>query len=219
LPSTTLRPSGDNGTGSWSAPVFSKINDQNDATLTSISDGNDSFLCGMDNMPAEAARVDTVTPYFRANKESGWTGQIRQYIELSASYSNGTLQTPPDDPSVTEYTDSLARPGGGDWSISDVNTAQSGATSSGGNAGKTGRVTEIRWEVAYSLGGGWGALVASILGPVVGGAITMNDAWAIRDMLWQRNQRLLSCEVRPMWQALREYPGRKIVLDRGVAGA
>jgi hypothetical protein len=151
MPLEILRPNALVGAGSWGTGTLpGAINDQNDSSLVTISDQDDEFQVGFPNLPPQAHRIVSFNAYYRYNREGAWAGQIRQFVDVSGSKTYSSYRTPAVDPSVTESGDSLGNPLGGSWSPENVNAATGGCGSTSGNAGVTGRVTEMRWEVEWA---------------------------------------------------------------------
>lgn len=174
--------------GSWSfqggAADYTNLQSHDDDTTYAQADDSASAReeYGMDDLPAEAGSVQTVQVEFRAADFAGHSGgTVRAGFGLGGSYANGTTQDPTG--SYTTYgPETIAnRPGGSSgWSVADVNGSNLFLEKVAGGANTNVKVTyleaSVTWDVMPS---GFAFLVAQWLGPVIGAALSLKDAFAI----------------------------------------
>ena len=206
MASYTLLPDGITGAGGWTASagtIATAIADGSDLTYDFVADADNAFEVTFANLPSVGQiSITSVSSTYRVSMEAAWTGTIYQYVHLGASYTNSAPRVPSVEPTTTGYTDAMTKPGGGTYSISDVNTMTGGCTSAGGNAGETGRVTQLSWTVAAVLGRGTFALWAASL---VGAAVGLSEMAGLSRAIYARDRVLLDAdECVTMYRELRE---------------
>ena len=89
---------------------------------TSASEQKDDY--NLANHSTESGTINNVTVYFRFNdSDSSHTGACKPYLRLGTSETAGTEQSHTGT-TWTTYSETLARPGGGGWSWSDIDNLQ-----------------------------------------------------------------------------------------------
>lgn len=151
----TLRP---NATTSHNWPSLSgatahqATSDDSDTTYirnnTNVSQ-EDILELGSTSLTTET--IDSINVRFRARSETSATGVIQCGVQLSGNETLGSERTSVPT-SATNYEDTaLGRPGGGSWSVSDLNSLQVVAYGRKGTSGGI-RCFELFVDVNYSAG-------------------------------------------------------------------
>jgi len=142
------------------------VSDSLDGTyITSATPGHEGSFFYPD-APKAAVGVVSVKAGYRAY----WSGGTQADVKMFARLANvdGTKDASQQlTNSAAEYVSgALARPGGGDWSVADVNgDFEVGVYLNNTTGGSSCRVTELRWLLKYTTVGGWHSIVVGILGP------------------------------------------------------
>lgn len=175
------------------------------------SSNTQTFL--MDDLPSYAKLViGEPIVVLTARYFSGTSRNIKGRLKFpSAASADATAQAMTN--SYASYAFTPGRPGGGSWSVADVNNVGAGCINGTGDA--DGRVTMIQMQVEYKTGGGNMAyLMAEFLGPVLGAALTLRDLARVRLEL----ARVTKSKLVPTEAELREFLahlGRPRILDLG----
>ncbi|OFX02423.1 MAG: hypothetical protein A3E78_01970 [Alphaproteobacteria bacterium RIFCSPHIGHO2_12_FULL_63_12] len=220
MPTNTLIPTANGADTAWSlgagASKWQACITPDDADTTYILSTTNlqrmSFVLG--NLPAEAVAVRSHTLTRRARKAVGAAGDtVNSFLLLSGSYTHGSAVNPAG--SYTDYESAdLARPGGGLWSVADVNAAEAGVRYNG-TGGDENRVTTLKWAVEWSAEeGGWASFVGGIVGPVVGAALLLHDIARLAAMIRQKTHGrtiILPAEWPAMLAGMR-HPRRRYAL-------
>ena len=93
--------------------------------------------------------ITAVTVYFRARRATTSSGQTATpRLVLGASTTTGTPVTL--STTFTTYSEALARPGGGSWAFSDINSLQAGVGLKGAVGNDNARCSQVYVEVTYT---------------------------------------------------------------------
>lgn len=98
--------------------------------------------------------IDSVDIRFRARSESSATGQIQIGLRLGGSDSLAANEASIPTTAANYTRANISRPGGGSWSVSDLNSLQVLAIGDNGG-GAAVRCFEIYVDVNYTSGGGF----------------------------------------------------------------
>lgn len=153
----TLRPNGAGDSTAWpsltgAATHWQATSDDSDSSYSRNNTGtpqeNDYNLT---NTALTSETITQIDVRVRARSETAATGQVTMGLRLSGTNSTASAHTSIPT-SATNYTDTnIARPGGGSWSVSDLNSLQVVQIGDGGANGV--RVFEVYVDVQYTAGG------------------------------------------------------------------
>lgn len=129
MPTVDLFPSGAGSEEDWSpggGGNHALVADDDDGTVVTTGLEQQTDLHAMDNMPAGAVVVASVTMHFRASGD-GVGPRLGGEVKLGASSEFPT--TMGITASLDDYSGSVDRPAGGSWSVADVNAVEAGYAS------------------------------------------------------------------------------------------
>ncbi len=160
MPSVTRFPNADGTDQEWtrnsgSADLYTYVDDDPaDDDTTYLTGSESSFPSSryvsftFPTTPAvpDGATDIAVTVHFRADKDGFLTRGITPYLSFGGNTQSGTSQNPAT--SWTDYSQQIAKPGGGDWSVSEINGTswEAGLDASSGNSNKC---TQLYVEISY----------------------------------------------------------------------
>ena len=191
MPNVTLLP---NGTGAGNDTSWTLGAGASKLAAVQTNDGGTSFITStivadrnsfdMDNMPSAASAINGEPVHHGVMATSG-SKNFKLYFKLSGTNADGVAQNATG--TYTDYSDTPGRPGGGAWSVADVNAVMAGVQTGGAGSGNI-TCTQIYAVVTYSVpSGGFAFLVASFLGPLI--AIGIRDLPGIARAVWARDRR------------------------------
>lgn len=190
------------------------VNSPDDDTTSYVSATAGSGIAQtyvMQDLPSEAGAVNTVTHRMRFQSFSDGSGNCIPKLRLSGTDLNGTNRSQGFGVWGT-YTEALGRPGGGAWTVSDVNATEAGVVEGGGGGDVAD--TSMRLEVDYvPATGGFAFLVAQWLGPLSG--VLVSEIRALRDTAWTLSRGRLwikRSELATAWSELRDARWRRYAL-------
>ena len=178
------------------------VADDSDATLTTPNLGLVLILYDMSDMGTAAS----ITSYSHVYRTQGADGTVTSWAKFKLSGTTVTGSGRAGTGSVVEYTEALARPGGGSWDVASVNATTAGFEGNWGTAAPS--FYKLRTQVDFvPVIGGFISMVGQWLGPVV--AVGLGDMARIAAAVHARSRTLIKPEeYRQAWQELRAalYP-------------
>lgn len=127
---------------------FVRVADDDDGTYNATSDTGDEDRFGFPALPAEATGINSVALLWRPSSVSGdHSAAVRVWLGVSST--TGTTRNLTTSV-VSHFEPTLARPGGGSWSVADVNAATYGYALLGGSAFSDARVHRLVRFVDYA---------------------------------------------------------------------
>ncbi len=127
MPTVILRPSTAGTNEDWSPGGGANAGltgDDADGTTVNVSFEQQKDSHALDNMPADARAIDSVTAFVRASGSASGSPQISIFSLLSGtdqSTGNFTLLA-----ALNTFSVALPRPGGGAWTVTNINDVEVG---------------------------------------------------------------------------------------------
>ena len=146
--------------------VIAVAQPDDDATTvirTSTLNAKQSF--NLDNLPGGASAIVSVTTVARFNESAASATTMRAFLLLAGVTENGTTRNP--GAAYTTYSEAIAKPGGGTWSVADVNALEVGVEEVADSI-ETAGCTTLYVEVVYdSAGSDFAVFLTSLLPPLL----------------------------------------------------
>lgn len=212
--STTSLGAGQTFTGG--AGTFANLHepdDDNTSYLGMDNTGPDQSVFGLDDLPASAAQILSVTSKLRSvNAGGGASGQIRVGLKYGGNYVLGTTRTPVGDPTYTTYTQVHATgPLAVVWTPAILNATEITNEKVNSGVGTTMRTTTLNLTVVYEPhAGGHRFLIQSWLIGLLGTGVSVGQIWGLGGLahaLAIRSQGRVALDRRGWLQAVKELRG------------
>ena len=145
---TGCTPYPDTGEANWEDVDEASPDDDSTYVRGNVA-GQQLDFYNLENASQQLGTIISVTVHFRAKKVAALSCQAQPRLYLSGSHTQGTLTSV--GTSYANYSEVLARPGGGDWSWDDINSLQVGHGLEN-NGGTIARCTQIYVEIEYLIG-------------------------------------------------------------------
>jgi len=130
---------------------------------TSTLNAKQSF--NLDNLPGGASAIVSVTTVARFNETAASATTMRAFLLLAGATVNGATRNPGG--AWTTYSEEIAKPGGGTWSVADVNALEVGCEEVADSV-ESAQCTTLYVEVVYdSADSGFILFITSLLPPVL----------------------------------------------------
>lgn len=152
-----------------SKPIACQSNDGDGSYITSdhVVTRNQTFA--MDDLPSDAVGVTTVDHVRSRRATSATVFNDAYMVRLSGVDQVGTATSPGTGYVITTEP-AIGRPGGGAWSVADVNALEAGGQSVTSGDPNEKRYSLVRLDVTYvPAAGGFCDFIGSLIGPTVAG--------------------------------------------------
>ncbi len=207
MPTVELVPDANTLSDDWSDGGFSNLANSSNTTVASNRTDlgfTDGLRYSFGNLAGNARIVDSVYSRWRRGSETG-TNAGNYFIYLSGSTTNVELAVTATGTTMTGYFGPLARPGGGSWTVADVNSLQSASTADKPSTvgGKTFFVYYYGLQVIYRVPSGG---FAFLIGSLAGAALGLNEMAALARTVYRKTGTLIRPdEYSEAWRDVRDY--------------